>query len=321
MTKPTVTVTPRQSYIDEDVTIIINGCNPGEEVSLYSYVTDDEKEPFMSKATFITNSEGQVLISKVAPISGYYSEVDVNGIFWSMSHETKKHGHYFTKTTAKELMITIKLEIDHEVVDEVLIERYFDKGEVTRTDVNQDGTVGTLYQPIHEGNYQNIILLAGSDGGRLEHSAALLASKGFNVLDLSYFNQSGVPKDLENIPLEYFKNSIELLKKITGNHEKVTLVGYSRGAELALLLASEYDEFNAVVAGAPSAYITSGLRNSIYAPINSWTINGEAKPYLKFRYRPSTMLYFISKWLTKKPYPLKEFGIVASRLRLMKRSE
>ncbi|WP_054707833.1 acyl-CoA thioester hydrolase/BAAT C-terminal domain-containing protein [Bacillus sp. JCM 19041] len=128
-----------------------------------------------------------------------------------------------------------------------------------------------------------------------------------------------MPSDLESIPLEYFYHSIQLLKKLTNNDEKLTLIGYSRGAELALLLASEYDEFCAVIAGAPGAYITSGLKNSIYAPIPSWTLNDEAKPYLKFQHRPRNMFPLLKQWILRRPASF--FGIWDDSLKKLDKLE
>ncbi|GAA0381898.1 acyl-CoA thioesterase/bile acid-CoA:amino acid N-acyltransferase family protein [Bacillus horti] len=299
--KPNVQVTPLNSFIDEEVSIIITGCQPNEQVTLLATLKDENNNTFTSNAMFETDDQGHVDLSTTAPLKGTYSEVDSSGLFWSMQHESKRHGDYFTKSKADDLHIQLSLQINQTIVTTTTVTRFF-KQNVSREEIRENGTVGVLYRPVREGSYPNVVLLAGSDGDRLEHSAALLASKGYNVFDLSYFNQEGVPKDLENIPLEYFYNSIQLLKQRTNSSEKVTLIGYSRGAELALLLASIYDEFNAVIAGAPSSYMTSGLRNTVYAPIPAWSFNGEALPYLKFRYSLKMMGSMFLNWVMKKPF-------------------
>ncbi len=44
--------------------------------------------------------------------------------------------------------------------------------------------------------------------GLWEHAAALLASHGYAALALAYFGVEDVPKDLINIPLEYFGTAL-----------------------------------------------------------------------------------------------------------------
>lgn len=305
--KPSIHVTPLQSNFDEEIDIVIRGCNPGDEVTLKASLSDDRNELFMSEATFKVSQNREVDLAKEAPITGTYTGVDPNGIFWSAIHKKKKYDDYFLKSNTNELKVLLQLYRENDVMDEVQINRFFYQEQVKFTRIHEKNTVGTLYQPKVSGHYPNVVLLAGSDGGQLGPAASLLASKGYTVFDLAYFNQDGVPNDLENIPLEYFYQSIQLLKKHTNSDKKVTLIGYSRGAELALLLASEYDEFCAVIAGAPGAYITSGLKNSIYAPIPSWTLNDEAKPYLKFQHRPRTMFPLLKQWILRRPASF--FGI------------
>ncbi|MFA1819764.1 dienelactone hydrolase family protein [Virgibacillus oceani] len=122
---------------------------------------------------------------------------------------------------------------------------------------------GVLFHPERRGRYPAIIILSGSDGGKQEHAAALLASKGYSAFALSYFGVEGVPKDLENISLEYFQEATMWLKDHPYVNGDVNLIGYSRGAELALLLGATFDDYKSIIAGAPSAYITPGMKNGI----------------------------------------------------------
>lgn len=319
MTIPYIIATPEKTLIDQQISISVKGCRSNQEITLRALLVDDANEPFASHATYRANEFGVVSLDEDAPISGTYQSVDGDGLIWSMQHKTKTNGHYFSKTNADPLSITLQLEIKNQLINETQIEFTFYKEHVTTTDISKEGTVGTLYQPADKKTSQNVMLLAGSDGGKLEHAATMLAAKGYNVLDLAYFNQTGVPKDLENIPLEYFQRAIQVFKETTSDNGKISVIGYSRGAELALLLASTYDEFNAVIAGAPGAYVTSGLKNSIYAPIQSWTLAEKPIPYLKFRYRPAVMLSFFRQWIVKKPASF--LGIWESSLKETERNE
>jgi dienelactone hydrolase len=61
---------------------------------------------------------------------------------------------------------------------------------------------------------------------------------------------------------------------------RIALLGLSRGAEAALLLASTFPDVSTVVAFAPSAYLWMGQRPPDYQLIPSWTINGKALPFV-----------------------------------------
>jgi UDP:flavonoid glycosyltransferase YjiC (YdhE family) len=102
-----------------------------------------------------------------------------------------------------------------------------------------------------------------------ECAASLLASRGYAGLALAYFSGfSGIedcPKDLIEIPLEYFASAIHWLQeRETIDGGKIAVIGLSRGGELALLLGATFPTIKAVVGGAPSAYVQSGLRKMRY---------------------------------------------------------
>ncbi|WP_152657972.1 acyl-CoA thioester hydrolase/BAAT C-terminal domain-containing protein [Oceanobacillus sp. CFH 90083] len=155
--------------------------------------------------------------------------------------------------------------------------------------------------PQHLMRNKRNFLLRGSDGGMQEHAAALLASKGYTALALSYFNVEGLPKNLENIPLEYFQEASTWLKSHPYVNGEINLIGYSRGGELALVLAAAFKDYQSIIAGAPSAYITAGMKNGIFAPVPSWTLHQQTLPYIKFKYRFATMFSILKNMILKKP--------------------
>ena len=143
--------------------------------------------------------------------------------------------------------------------------------------VREHGIVGTVYFPDVPGERPGIIVVSGSDGGIPEAKAELFAEEGFVALALGYFNAEGLPKNLGNIPLEYFLKSIQWLKgqpRVDGG--KIHLFGPSRGGELVLLLASIFpDEISSVIAVVPSCVTNGGLPD-VYAP--AWTFEGKPLP-------------------------------------------
>lgn len=289
--KPAIHVSPMHGLIDELTTITVTGCTPGETLKVELSLTDQKENEFKSTVSIKTNENGEQTLP----------ELDVEGLFWSAEKVGEVHGDYFYKSDASELKMKWTLKRDGEEVGQITTVRAFGREDVMREVILEEGVVGTLFYHEQEPAKPVVVVLGGSDGEIQEHAAALLATKGYNVFALAYFGQEGVPKDLDQIPLEYFDGAIQWVKGRFGV-DGVTLIGYSRGAEAALVLASVYpDEFKAVVAGAPGAYVTSGLKNTIYAPIPSWTLRGKDLSYLTFKYRPSQMFSMLGGMIKRKP--------------------
>jgi len=122
-------------------------------------------------------------------------------------------------------------------------------------------------------------LLSGSNGGSVDWLAKAIAYHGFSVLDLPYFKYQGLPKELVNIPIEYFEKAIKWINiQKTVKKGKIGLAGGSRGGELALLLASMFDEFKVIVGWVPAAHLWQGEEYTKLVP--SWTFKDKPLPYL-----------------------------------------
>ncbi|WP_164217152.1 acyl-CoA thioesterase/bile acid-CoA:amino acid N-acyltransferase family protein [Virgibacillus sp. YIM 98842] len=298
---PKFQISSIESYIDEELTIKVIGCLKNSEVTIHATTYDEEEKKFCSYATFIADHEGMVNVSSQKPIKGTYNQADSSGLFWSMEHAESKWGDYYVKSSSDKVSINLVLKADGKEHDSVTINRYFYTDGVIKETVQHAQVKGTLFHPKRNGRYPAVMILSGSDGGMEEHAAALLASKGYTAFALCYFGAEGVPKDLENIPLEYFQKATMWLKDHPYVNGNVSLIGYSRGGELALLLGATFDYYQSIIAGAPSAYITAGMKNGIFAPVSSWTFNRKALPYIKFTYRFSTMFSILKNWILKKP--------------------
>jgi len=298
---PALRISPIDSYIDEDIMIKATGCPANAEVTIQATTYDEKGKLFCSHARFIANTEGCVDVSAQRPIEGTYHEVDGSGLFWSMKHADSKLDDYYEKSKPDNVTFDLALIVNGEKVDSVTITRHFYKAGVKKEAIQFEEIRGTLFSPELEGSYPAALILSGSDGGMREHAAALLASKGYVTLALSYFGGEGVPKDLENIPLEYFQNATIWLQELPYVKGKVNVIGYSRGGELALLLGSAFDLYNSVIACAPSAYITAGMKNGVFAPVTSWKLGEAPLPYIKFKYRFSTMFSLLKNWILKRP--------------------
>ncbi|QQK77111.1 acyl-CoA thioesterase/BAAT N-terminal domain-containing protein [Salicibibacter cibarius] len=299
--RPAIIIDKLHSYIDEEIHIKVINCEPNEMITLKAKMLDDEGKNFESEATFQTNKDGVVSVSHDKPVKGSYNDIDSFGLFWSMEERHSKHGDFFDKQNASSVSVDLSLEISEKTLNTAKITRHFYREDIKKEVIKSNEFTAVLYHPAKEGTYPGVLLLGGSDGGYLESAAALLASYGYMVLSLAYFGTQNVPDNLERIPLEYFEKATQWLKKHPFVNQQVSVIGFSRGGELALLLGATYDEYKAVIAVSPSSYVTSGMKNSTFAPIPSWTFNGQDLPYMKFSYPPSMIFSTFFNWIFKRP--------------------
>jgi len=163
--------------------------------------------------------------------------------------------------------------------------------------VRASGLNGILYRPEGAKMAPALIVLGGSEGGIQAASGvgSGFAKHGYAVLALAYFMDDGLPRTLENIPLEYFDKAVDWLKVQPGiDAGAIGVIGGSRGSEAALLLGSRRNDIRAVVAFAPSGIVWQGLNFS--NPMNmgpAWTTDGEPLPFVTpdgMAYRPGAAM-------------------------------
>lgn len=154
--------------------------------------------------------------------------------------------------------------------------------EIQQLTLAEDGIVARYWTRPEASRRTPIVLLGGSEGGYYRDTvASLLAAHGYPVLQLAYFGVAGLPSRLERIPLEYVHRAVLWLRnQPVVDAERLTLVGGSRGAELALLVASRFPSLVfAVAAYAPSSVVNRAVESD--AP--AWTHQGRPVPYLSGR--------------------------------------
>ena len=145
--------------------------------------------------------------------------------------------------------------------------------------------VGDLYLPDAPGAHPGIVVIGGSEGG-IEVSgrlASALADAGFAALAVGYFGMDGLPQQLVSIPLERFDDAIDWLgqqPQVLGDN--IALVGASKGAEAALLIASARPGLAAVVAATPTHVAWQGLDVGAWSDVPSWTHQGKPVPYVRY---------------------------------------
>jgi dienelactone hydrolase len=158
-------------------------------------------------------------------------------------------------------------------------------GGATMTEVTGQGFIANFYHTDDSQKKLGIVVLGGSDGGKPDWLATALADQGYPVLSLAYFKVAGTPEYLDMIPLEYFDKPITWL----GNNEKIrramiAVVGVSKGAELALLLASRKPQIRGVIAIAPSSVVWQGIPKTFWPPRSSWSLGGQQVPFVPYVY-------------------------------------
>lgn len=135
-------------------------------------------------------------------------------------------------------------------------------------------------------NKKPLILLGGSEGGKSWSSPydtqnrRDLVKRGYACLSFAYFGLEGVSPSLENIPLELFETITAWFETQIGvDTAEYAVMGASKGAEFALMLASKYDEIKTVAALVPSAYVFQGIGEG-YA--SSWSYQDTPVPFAPF---------------------------------------
>ena len=138
------------------------------------------------------------------------------------------------------------------------------------------------------GPHPAVLLLGGSEGGlgaATHHTALILQAEGFAVFQLAYFGAPGQSDALERVPLELFDKGLDWLTAQPGvDPARVAVMGASKGAEAALLIASRRPDLAAVVAGMPTSVAWNGVNwaSGGQSKHASWTAGGEEVPTMPF---------------------------------------
>jgi dienelactone hydrolase len=154
---------------------------------------------------------------------------------------------------------------------------------VRRQELRTD-PIGDFYLPPTTQRVPGIILLGGSDGAPMNKRSASLASHGYAVLNLFYFGHGSLPKEFAEVPLEYLTKAVSWLQRQERvDSARIGVIGYSRGAEAALLMATLRPDLKAVVAVAPSSVVWPGPGASGYFH-SAWSLNGKELPCVPVKF-------------------------------------
>ena len=145
---------------------------------------------------------------------------------------------------------------------------------------------GVYRTPDGDGPFPAVLALGGSDGGTPLYFADLLVPEGFACLSLAYWATPQTQAWFTEIPLERIERGLRwLIDRPETQGERVALVGASRGAELALLVAATFPELvGPVVAYTPSSVGWQGIDLTLPpgATRSSWSFQGKPVAYVSF---------------------------------------
>ncbi len=290
----TLAATPGSALEDQPVDIRVNGLKPGEPVTLRACMQGYKGLNWCAHATFLANKDGVADVAHTAPRYGSYSGVHAMGLVWSMVPVGAVNPRNVI-WAPKDHLYHIKLEAlaNDRLLATGTLERYSYRADaVKRTVVNTNGLVGELYTPRTPGPHPAVLMLGGSEGGLHPQvdEAALLASHGYIAFGLAYFQGVGgsnpalsaLPKQLVDIPLGYFHKAADWLKRQPGvDAKQVAIMGWSKGAEVALITAATWPgDFQAVIGFMPSSVVWFGLQYSPGPTRSSWMLNGKPLPFV-----------------------------------------
>lgn len=137
---------------------------------------------------------------------------------------------------------------------------------------------GFHYVPAEISHKGIVITLGGSEGSAGEWYAAPLANLGYEVLAVYYFGKGELPQLLSEVPLEFFDEVLKYIEENCKGKKPITVIGGSKGAELAALLSIYYPQINNIVLYAPASFVFQGLDYT--SQKSSWTIHKKALSFI-----------------------------------------
>ncbi|HEU0105511.1 MAG TPA: acyl-CoA thioesterase/bile acid-CoA:amino acid N-acyltransferase family protein, partial [Vicinamibacteria bacterium] len=256
-------VTPPTALLDETVVVRVSGLRPDQEVVVRSSTPDGDAREWNAEASFRADAKGVVDLSTQAAASGSYTGVDAMGLFWSARTATPMA---FPRPISGTIETRLEAVVDGKVVASATLARQITTDDINVTEVKEDGLVGRLYEPSGT-RHPAVLVLGGSEGGIPPTYASVLAGRGYVTFALAYFRAEGLPKDLVEIPLEYFRSGIEWLRaRPSVDPERIAVLGISKGGELSLLLGATWPQVKAVIALSPSSGIELNPASSLDQP-------------------------------------------------------
>ena len=269
-------ITPAEIIVGDPPAIRAENLTAGSAYELRAEMIDSIGRRWYSVSQFTADHQGVIKFSTALPTGGDYLTRDAYGPLWSMRLHVEQDQTIQSPRDFNE--ISYQLVQEERVVAEATTRQWIIPPGLESEKLDNELVAEVFFDPNVKGPRAGILLLGGSGGGLswARRQAALLAKEGHIAMALAYFNAEGLQKHLAQVPLEYVDKALEHLIQHPGSDRKrIGIVGYSKGAELALVTASRHPEITAVVAYAPGSAVFQGFKPPSYPVISSWTEGGK----------------------------------------------
>ncbi|KAM5130036.1 acyl-coenzyme A thioesterase 1-like [Mantella aurantiaca] len=256
-------VSPERCLFDDPLRLQVSGLSPGQEVTLRTEVTDEDGELFTSLGRYRAGSGGELDIGRSPALEGgSFTGVEAEGPLWALEPQNG-YRRLLKKDVRSPLRFLFSLhrEPPGAVLASAAQERSFLREGVRRLEVREGAVRAALFLPPGPGPFPGILDLYGTGGGLMEHRASLLANHGFVTMAVAFFDYDDLPKHLGGLHLDYFREALDFLRhhpKV--NKQEIGIIGLSKGADLAITMATFLPGIKAVVS-------ISGCNANTMAPL------------------------------------------------------
>lgn len=293
---PRIEIAFKNVMIDRKPKIWVRGFVPHSHMVLSAETLDEAGVHWRGETPYVMNTQGCLEIAASESEGEAVEEAEYWEIFDSMRPVEKTEGPVplFAWRTAEPKHIDIHANTpDGDSAQSSLHLCVFDENTTIREEVH-DGTLqGVFFCPKGDGPHPVVICIGGSDGWYTEARPALLASHGIAAFSVAYFGGDPLPETLSEVPLEFFDRAVDWLNDYPAvDTARLGIYGYSKGGELALLLASRDPRIRAVAAYSPSSVVWQSPNAG--APKSSWSEDGVPLPFVPMHFSGMKILKIMS---------------------------
>ena len=258
------------ALVDREDGIEVRGAPPGARVELHTQCTLGD-ERWDTTADFVADSHGRVDTAAVAPVAGDWSDVDPFGAYWSVDIE-----HPLAGFGEEPLHVTASASCDGTTEQASWLRAWSPPG-TKETSWEGNGVVGRLVRPARMHDCPAVVVLPGSGGGLGSLGIArLLAGHGMAALPIGFWNLPALPEAMLDIDVEVVAQAARHLR--AQDHipdHPVTVIGVSRGGELALLAGAHLPEdVGSTVSVVGSAAPWGAFGKDVDVNLPAWRLGG-----------------------------------------------
>ncbi len=251
----------------ERINIIVSEMYPQEKCKIeltitYSWCTTK----MYGTAMYMADENGIVDLEKTVPIDKKYKSANSMGMFAILDEQWCKFKAKPDRNYAREYVIcTFSAICASEKVEKTINRKFADEN----VDC-MESEKGRYFYHVDNNKRNKILLLGGSEASMNAVSplAASLTRQGSDVLLLHYYGK----RKWMPVKLEMVEEAIQWLKN--DDAKQISIIGMSKGAELALLSGTTLRGIDKVVAIAPSEYVYQ----CPWGLLSSWSYQGKCFP-------------------------------------------